>query len=95
MEGWPVAIFGHGFSNDRHLVPMAVAATMARNGFATVAINVVGHGGGVAGTLTVRRAGGAVVTLPAGGRGVDLDGDGKIGPTEGVGPRAAGRDLQP
>ena len=90
VEGWPVAIFGHGFSNDRHLVPMAVAATMARNGFATVAINVVGHGGGVAGTLTVRRAGGAVVTLPAGGRGVDLDGDGKIGPTEGVGTRSPG-----
>ena len=44
--GWPVAIFGHGFGNDRHVVPMTVAGTMARSGFATVAINVVGHGGG-------------------------------------------------
>jgi dienelactone hydrolase len=86
-DGWPVAIFGHGFTNDRHLVPMAVAATMARFGFATVAINVVGHGGGREGTLTVLRTGREPITLPAGGRGVDQDGDGRIGATEGVGTR--------
>jgi hypothetical protein len=86
--GWPVAIFGHGFGNDRHFVPMTVAATMARFGYATVAINVVGHGGGPEGTLTVLRTGQDPVTLPAGGRGVDLDGDGRIGATEGVGTRA-------
>ena len=86
--GWPVAIFGHGFGNDRHLVPMTVAGTMARFGFATVAINVVGHGGGPEGTLTVLRAGREPVTLPAGGRGVDQDGDGRIRPTEGVGTLA-------
>jgi fermentation-respiration switch protein FrsA (DUF1100 family) len=89
-DGWPVAIFGHGFTNDRHVVPMAVAATLARWGFATAAINVVGHGGGPAGTLTVRRTGQEPVTLPAGGRGVDLDGDGRIDPAEGVGPRPGG-----
>jgi len=83
--GWPVAIFGHGFGNDRHVVPMTVAGTMARFGFATVAINAVGHGGGPDGTLTVLRTGQDPVTLPAGGRGVDQDGDGRIGATEGVG----------
>ncbi len=83
-QGWPVAIFGHGFGNDRHLVPILVAGTMARHGFATVAINVVGHGGGPDGTLTLTRVGQEPVVLPAGGRGVDLDGDGKISPTEGV-----------
>jgi hypothetical protein len=83
--GWPVAIFGHGFANDRHLVPMLVAGTLARFGFATVAINVVGHGGGPAGTLTIRRTGQDPATLPAGGRGMDLDGDGRIQATEGVG----------
>jgi hypothetical protein len=86
--GWPVAIFGHGFGNDRHFVPMTVAGTLARFGFATVAINVVGHGGGPEGTLTVLRTGQDPVTLPAGGRGVDQDGDGRIGATEGVGTRA-------
>jgi len=85
--GWPVAIFGHGFGNDRHLVPMTVAGTLARFGFATIAMNVVGHGGGPAGTLTVARTGREPVTLPAGGRGVDLDGDARIRSTEGVGTR--------
>jgi len=87
-EGWPVAIFGHGFGNDRHMTPPLVAATMARQGFATVAINVVGHGGGSEGTLTMTRAGQEPVILPAGGRGLDLDGDGKITSTEGLGTLA-------
>lgn len=86
--GWPVALFGHGFGNDRHVVPMTVAGTMARFGFATVAINVVGHGGGPEGTLTVLRTGQEPVTLPAGGRGVDQDADGRIRATEGVGTPA-------
>src|SRR4029450_3436956 len=87
-DGWPVAIFGHGFGNDRHVVPMTVAGTLAHAGFATVAINVVGHGGGPQGTLTVLRAGHEAIMLAAGGRGVDLDGDGRIGASEGVSTRA-------
>jgi hypothetical protein len=87
--GWPVAIFGHGYGDDRHLVPTTVAGTMAHWGIATVAINVVGHGGGPGGTLTVRRTGREPVTLPAGGRGVDLDGDGHIRSTEGISPPSA------
>jgi hypothetical protein len=86
--GWPVALFGHGFGNDRHVVPMTVAGTLARFGYATVAINVVGHGGGPEGTLTVLRTGQEPVTLPAGGRGVDQDADGRIRATEGVGTPA-------
>src|SRR5262245_12201055 len=85
--GWPVAIFRHGYAGDRLMAPTVVAGTMARHGFATVAINVVGHGGGPQGTLTVARAGREPVVLPTGGRGVDRDGDGKIGPTEGVSTR--------
>jgi hypothetical protein len=88
-DGWPVAIFGHGYGDDRHLVPMTVAGTLARFGFATVAINVVGHGGGPAGTVTVLRTGRDPVALPAGGRGIDLDGDGRIRSTEGVGTHSA------
>lgn len=87
-DGWPVAIFGHGYGDDRHLVPTTVAGTLARFGFATIAINVVGHGGGPAGTLTVLRTGQDPVTLPAGGRGIDLDGDGRIRSTEGVATRS-------
>src|SRR5262249_57175590 len=49
---------------------------------ATIAINVVGHGFGPAGTLTVT-ANGTSVTFPAGGRGIDQDGNGTIASTEG------------
>src|SRR5260221_210632 len=44
--GWPVAIFGHGFGDNRLNSPYIVAASMAERGIATIAINVVGHGGG-------------------------------------------------
>ena len=88
--GWPVILFGHGFGNDRHMIPPLVAGTFARRGFATVAINVVGHGGGPDGTLSIKEAGKDTVTLPAGGRGRDIDGDGQIGTTEGVGTARRG-----
>ena len=82
--GWPVAIFGHGFGDSRHNSPFAVAASMAARGIATIAINVVGHGGGPLGTVTVNRSGGAPsISFPAGGRGIDQNGDGVIASTEG------------
>jgi len=82
--GWPVIVFGHGFGNDKNVIPPLVAGTFARRGFATVAINVVGHGGGPDGALTVKESGKDSVALPAGGRGLDIDGDGRIDTTEGV-----------
>jgi Big-like domain-containing protein len=82
--GWPVAIFGHGFTDNKNNSPFVVASSMAGAGIATIAINVVGHGGGALGTLTVNRAVGASVTFSAGGRGIDQNGDGSIGSTEGV-----------
>jgi hypothetical protein len=82
--GWPVAIFGHGFTDTKDGAPMAVAGTFARNGIATIAINVVGHGGGPLGTYTVFRGSAAPVSLSLGGRGFDQDGNGTIDSTEGV-----------
>jgi Bacterial virulence factor lipase N-terminal len=82
--GWPVAIFGHGFGDNKNSSPFIVASSMARRGIATIAINVVGHGGGALGTLIVNRASGAPVVLPAGGRGIDQDGNTAIDSTEGV-----------
>ena len=81
--GWPVAIFGHGFTDSRFGAPFAVAASMAERGIATIAINVVGHGGGPLGTVVVTTTSGATVTVPAGGRGIDQNGDGAIDSTEG------------
>ena len=82
--GWPVALFGHGFTDSMYGAPWTVAATLASKGIATVSINVVGHGGGAAGTLNVMRSGAAPVAVPAGGRGIDQDGNATIDSTEGV-----------
>ena len=81
--GYPVALFGHGFTDNKNNSPYVVAASMAARGIATIAINVVGHGFGPLGTLLVHTASGNV-TLPAGGRGIDQNGDGVIDSTEGV-----------
>jgi hypothetical protein len=83
--GWPVAIFGHGFGDSKDNSPFVVASTLAANGIATIAINVVGHGRGAASTLTVIRgaANGGPVTFLAGGRGIDQNGNNVIDSTEG------------
>jgi hypothetical protein len=96
--GWPVAIFGHGLANSKQGVAgavngasMAVAASLAQQGIATIAINAVGHGFGPLSTLTVTPTAGAPVTFSEGGRGRDQNGDGLIGAAEGVnatGPRS-------
>jgi hypothetical protein len=84
--GWPVAILGHGFTDWKNGAPPVVAGRLALNGVASIAINVVGHGGGPLGTYTVSRTGSLPpVTLPLGGRGIDQNGDGAIDSTEGVG----------
>jgi hypothetical protein len=82
--GWPVAIYGHGFTDNKNGSPFIVAGSMARRGIATIAINVVGHGSGPLGTLIVNRTAGGPVVLPAGGRGFDQDGNTTIDSTEGV-----------
>ncbi len=83
--GWPVAIFGHGFTDSMYGAPWTVASVFASRGVATMAISVVGHGGGALGTLNVLPKAGAPVVIPSGGRGFDQDGNGAIDSTEGVG----------
>jgi hypothetical protein len=91
-NGWPVAIFGHGFRDNKNNSPFAVASILAANGIATLSINAVGHGFGAGGTLTVNLPTGAVV-LPAGGRGVDQNGNGAIDSTEGLFATGAQSDI--
>jgi hypothetical protein len=84
--GWPVAVFGHGFTGLVADVFRA-AGTNASHGIATLATDAVGHGSGPRSTWTVT-TGGVPITVPAYGRGIDLDGDGVIGPFEGLSTRA-------
>ena len=91
-SGWPVAIFGHGFGDNKNNSPLVVASTLAAHGIATIAINAVGHGFGAGGTLTVVRSSGPVV-LSAGGRGVDQNGDGAIDSVEGLFASGAQTDI--
>ncbi|HEX3092263.1 MAG TPA: hypothetical protein VHW72_06555 [Candidatus Angelobacter sp.] len=81
-NGWPVAIFGHGFTDSKQGAPFAVASTLAHNGIASIAINVVGHGFGPNSTLTIKQ-GATSTTFPEGGRGFDQDGNGQITSAEG------------
>ena len=81
--GWPVAIFGHGFGNSLYDTPWTVPSVLASKGIATIAIHVVGHGFGPLSTLNVMQTVGAPVAVPAGGRGIDQDGNGRIDSTEG------------
>ncbi len=81
--GYPVIIFGHGLGDSRFGGPTAVAPTMARAGFAVIAINAVGHGFGPLSTVSFTDASGDTTTLNAGGRSVDLNGDGTIESDEG------------
>jgi len=90
--GWPVAIFGHGFTDSKDGASTAVAGTFTQNGLATIAINVVGHGFGPGGTYTALTTHGSV-TLPSGGRAVDQDGNGKFDSTEGVNATGAANAL--
>ena len=81
--GYPVMIFGHGFESNAFATPTLVASTFAKAGFATLAINAVGHGYGPQSVIELAQQGGVVTDFPGGGRGMDLNGDGQIDSAEG------------
>jgi pimeloyl-ACP methyl ester carboxylesterase len=82
-NGWPVVLFVHGLNANKSTF-LRVAGRLAQQGLATLAINAVGHGGGPLGSYAVTRTDGTVVSLTAGGRGFDQDGNGAIGTSEGL-----------
>lgn len=79
--GWPVAVFGHGFTSSTNAVFLA-AVENAKNGIATIGTNVVGHGFGPDSGWVVT-SGAGTTTIPAYGRGIDQDRDGDIESSEG------------
>ena len=82
--GWPVAIFGPGFTRSKYDLFLAADLNAAR-GIATIATDPAGHAFGPASVAVVHQ--GALTTTFSGfGQGADLDGDGAITASEGVGP---------
>jgi hypothetical protein len=82
--GWPVAIFGPGFTRSKYDLFLA-ADLNAAHGIATIATDPAGHAFGPASVVVVHQ--GVLSTTFSGyGQGADLDGDGAITASEGVGP---------
>jgi hypothetical protein len=81
--GYPVVIFGHGFGDSQWGGPSTIAPVLAQSGFATIAINAVGHGFGPQSAVIITDTAGNATTLLSGGRSVDLNGDGTYDPYEG------------
>lgn len=79
--GWPVTVFGHGYTAAADAVGLA-ATINANRGVATVATDMVGHGSGPHSAWEFV-SGGRTTVLPAYGRGEDQDGDGVIEDGEG------------
>ncbi|HEU5234480.1 MAG TPA: Ig-like domain-containing protein [Terriglobales bacterium] len=92
--GWPVIIWGIGLGENINNVqnnnpgannsgPFNVAADFASHGFATIAINPVGHGFGPASRVTVVRTDGTSTSFPVAGRAINLDGNANYANQEG------------
>lgn len=80
--GWPTAIYGHGNGNFKELM-YNFSSILAKHGIATIAINGAGWGFGPLGTIDVKLSDGSTVTVTAGGRSIDMDGNNLITVNEG------------
>src|SRR2546422_8632293 len=74
--GWPVAIFGPGFTRSKYDLSLA-ADLNAAQGIATMATDPAGHAFGPA-SVTVVHQGLLTTTFSGFGQGAALDGDGSI-----------------
>lgn len=81
--GFPVVIYGHGTGDNQFGAPTYIASTLAKNGFATLAIEITGHGYGAGSVVNFTDSAGTVHTVATPGRGIVLPGNSEIGPTDG------------
>ncbi len=81
--GWPMAIYGHGLSDNQFGAPTYIAGTLASQGIATIAMEITGHGFGPNGTVQVKSKSGSIFTEATPGRGIQLAAGQPIGPEDG------------
>lgn len=82
-KGFPVVIFGHGLEDSSFGGPAAINVGMVSQGIGVISIPAVGHAFGPNGRLSIREVDGTISEIPHQGRGVDLDGNGRIDAGEG------------
>jgi len=78
----PVIIYGHGLGDSQFGAPTFAASTWAQKGFATLAIEIPGHGfGPLSATQVTTNGGNVLVATP--GRGIQFSPAAPIGPSDG------------
>jgi len=78
----PVIIYGHGLGDSQFGAPTFAASTWAQKGFATLAIEITGHGFGPLSTTQVATSSGNVIVATP-GRGIQFSPAAPIGPSDG------------
>jgi Bacterial virulence factor lipase N-terminal len=81
--GFPFVIYGHGLGDAQFGAPTFIASTLAKSGFATLAIEITGHGYGAGSAVNLTGNDGTVQTVATPGRGILIPGNTQIGPTDG------------
>ena len=81
-NGFPVIIYGHGLDDNQFGAPTYVASTWAKKGFATLALEIVGHGFG-SGSTTVISEKSSNYTVATPGRGIQFIPSAPIGSSDG------------
>ena len=86
----PLIIYGHGLGDSQFGAATFAASTWAQKGFATLAIEITGHGFGPLSMTQIITNSGNIV-LPTPGRGIQFSPNAPIGPSDGcILPNAIG-----
>jgi hypothetical protein len=86
----PLIIYGHGLGDSQFGAPTFAASTWAQKGFATLSIEITGHGFGPLSSMQVSTTSGDFI-VPTPGRGIQLSPTLPIGPSDGcILPNAIG-----
>ncbi len=81
--GWPVVIYGHGLGDNQFGAPTYMASTLAANGYATLAMEINGHGYGPNSTVALTKNDGGKFTISTPGRGIQFSPNAPIGQSDG------------
>lgn len=73
-RGWPVAIFGHGYSDTNVQAAWGWGSVLPSMGVAVIGINAVGHGGGPLTHIDVTTRDGRTAAVAGNGRSVAMTG---------------------